>query len=148
MFEGIQWTMAHEIRGSMMVYLALVATSGLTSFYRTAVLFGLLFFSIYNDDDVLLNIPFFTGALLADLSLVLSNATAPIIHSSPRSIKLGGVRIQLHRIPWPLIIFGFAMFFGSYPPDSYEMAHWSQFLFNFGQIIFPYGCTSPCNPKY
>jgi hypothetical protein len=124
----------------MLVYLTLLVTAAFTPFRRCLILFVLTAYFIYCDVDVLLNIPFFTGALLADLSLVLNSKAQTLpswnIPTPVTSFRLKS--ILLHH--WPIILAFLALFIGSYPPDSPELAPWSQFLFEIAQFIFPATC--------
>lgn len=136
-YEGIQWTMAVELHGSFIIYLALAVTSTFTPFYRIASFFALIAYSAYCDDDVLANVPFYIGAILADLSLVLSSNQSP--PSGPWGKGLGG----LLRKHWPIILAVFSLFIGSYPPDSPELSSWSRCLRDIGSRIFPEECCAP-----
>jgi hypothetical protein len=130
--------MAYEIRGSMIVYLVLLVTAGFTARNRVASLFGLLTYSIYNNTDVLAEVPFYTGALLADLSLVLNEQTLSL-----PSWNIGppcGSLYRTLRSHWPIIMFVVGLYIGSYPPNSPDLSVWSQQLYNLGLMIFPTSC--------
>jgi peptidoglycan/LPS O-acetylase OafA/YrhL len=132
--------MAYEIRGSMLVYLFLLVTAGFTPRNRVGALFALLGYSIYNNTDVLAEVPFYTGALLADLSLVLNEQTLAL-----PSWNIGppcGSLYRTLRNHWPIIMFVIGLYIGSYPPNSPDLSVWSQQLYNLGLIIFPSSCTS------
>ena len=96
-------------------------------------------YSIYCDVDVLLNVPFYAGALLADLSLVVNdtNDGLPSWRSGSRTLVLSFLRQH-----WAIITAIVALFIGSYPPDSPEMAGWSNFMYRIGQMVFPPYCNS------
>jgi hypothetical protein len=129
--------MAYEIRGSILVYITLIVTCTFPPFSRAAIFFFLTAYSFYWNPDVLADIPFYTGALLADLSLILAqNASSPAW--STRSTG-PFARLRSH---WPNILAFIGLIIASYPPDSAELAGWSQSMQNLGEIVFPTGCTS------
>ncbi len=128
--------MAYEVRGSMLVYLVLGVTASFTPARRFLCLLGIAAYSIYADSDVLSDLPFYTGAILADISLVLSDKNITILPlfnscNEPR----GDSR-------WAIVSALVALYIGSYPPNSYDKATWSQQLYDLGQVIFPSTCTS------
>lgn len=123
-YDGNQWTMRPELLGSMFLYLTLIATSGFTTFWRRVTLLILATFSFANPDPPMTGVCFFTGALLADLSLVLENTTLP--KTSMRAI-------------WPFVLAIFALFLGSCPEEGPEKAVWSTGLYEVGIRLFP-GC--------
>jgi hypothetical protein len=132
-FEGVQWTMVYEIRGSMSVFLVLIITSSFTSFYRTTALVLLTAWSIVFDRDPLLAIPFYLGTLLADLSLVIDkNRSTSTLDIRP---KLSPTRIV--REHWPIMLAIFSLFLAGYPPNSPDQTAWSQFLLNCAELIIP-----------
>jgi len=129
--------MAYEVRGSMLVYLFLGVTAAFTPTRRFLALFALVAYSTYTDRDVLSDLPFYTGALLADLSLVLNDQQftgLPFFNTCTSLSPTGNSR-------WAILFFFIALYIGSYPPNSYEYATWSQQLNDFGRIIFPSSCT-------
>jgi hypothetical protein len=132
--------MAYEVRGSMLVYLVLGVTASFTPTRRFLCLLGIVAYSIYADSDALSDLPFYIGAILADISLVLSDKNITILPlftccKEPR----GDSR-------WAIVFAFVALYIGSYPPNSYERATWSQQLYNLGQAIFPSTCTPYCDP--
>jgi len=120
--------MRPELFGSMFLYLTLIATAGFTTFWRRVVLFILTAFSFANPDPPMTGVCFFSGALLADLSLALENATP--------------TKPSTHRI-WPVVLATFALFLGSCPEEGPEKAAWSSALYEVGIRLFP-GCILPC----
>lgn len=137
-YEGIQWTMAHELRGSMMIYLALTVTASFTPINRCLVLFGLIAYATWVDIDVLGLVPFYTGALLADMSIVLNSNCSAI--SSFGNLFCTG-RLRLIKTYWPIALSIVALYFASYPPSDHEFATWSENLHQFGLTIFPDSCS-------
>lgn len=128
--------MAYEVRGSMIVFLVLVITASFTPYMRTAVFLFLTAYSVYADTDVLANIPFFTGALLADLSLIADNTPVlPVWNLECCGRRVGGIKVH-----WPILVFLIGLFLGSYPPNSHEMRWWSEALFQIGESLFPSDC--------
>ena len=128
--------MAYEVRGSMMVFLILIVTASFTPRHRAATFFFLIAYSMYADADVLLNIPFFVGALLADLSIVCDNS--PILPIW--NVECFGRRVAGVRVHWPILVFVLGLFFGSYPPNSYEQRSWSTMLHGFKEVVLPEAC--------
>ena len=137
-YEGIQWTLAIEYHGSMMLFLLLTITAPFSTYTRRLLFYVVIAYGIYNG-DLLGEIPFFSGALLADLSLYLNSAdasTAPawgITHSFPKVV----------RNYWPMALFIFALGIGSYPAVAPENAAWSRFLTTVGDAIFHGNCSRP-----
>jgi len=135
MFEYIQWTMAYELRGSMMVYLTLLATSNFTPSWRVAAYIFLTGYSVWFG-NLLGDIPFYSGVLLADLSLV--------IHSNPQTLTRAHRLLGLVRNGWPMVLAFVALFISSYPPEGgVELAAWSRFLIRWGYLFFPSHCIIP-----
>lgn len=136
MFELIQWTMAYEFRGSMMVYLSLVATSTFTSTWRVATY---ILLTVYSSlwGNLLGDIPFYSGVLLADLSLVI-NSKSQTVTGSVHGF-LGHLRNN-----WVMVLAFFALFISSYPPEGgVELHAWSRLLASWGYMFFPSNCIVP-----
>ena len=124
--------MALSLHGPMMVYLALSVTASFTSFGRRTVILILIAYAVYSG-DLLVQIPFYTGTLLADLALSLeSEASSNEFRTPTPSVNRA----------WPIVLTIFALFLASYPPNSPEMAGWSQFLFQIGTHIFHPACNT------
>jgi peptidoglycan/LPS O-acetylase OafA/YrhL len=129
--------MAYELRSSFMIYFLIVVTSSFTTFNRNLLIWFLFAYCWYVDVDVLIDLPFLTGALLADLSLSLAanNGRVP-------SVKINGP-LRHVRNHWAMILFIFSLLVASYPPSDYEMRPWSLFMHQVGQKIFPRDCIHP-----
>jgi peptidoglycan/LPS O-acetylase OafA/YrhL len=127
----IQWTLAIELRGSFLVYLALCVTAGFTPQARIAAFTFLTAYAIYGG-DLLGEIPFFTGTLLADLALVLSSSHDTVSTAEP---FLG----RYHKY-WPTSTAVFALIVASYPTNSPELAAWSRVMIRFGERVFHPDC--------
>ena len=123
--------MAIEVHGSMMVYLALIVTASFTSFYRRIVFLILISYAIYFG-DLMGEIPFYTGALLADLSLYLNSQR----NSEPTHVA----RFLSVRNCWPMAVVFFGLFLASYPPNSPELAGWSMTMYQVGTHILNSEC--------
>jgi len=118
----------------MMMFLTLVATASFTNAGRRAVFLILICHAIWAG-DLLGEIPFYTGTLLADLAISLN-----LHHSSPTDAT---PLVSFRRI-WTSLVVVFALFIASYPPNSPEMAGWSRFLtWQIGVHIFPTECIPP-----
>jgi len=122
----------------MMLFLLLTITAPFSTYTRRLLFYVVIAYGIYNG-DLLGEIPFFSGALLADLSLYLNSAdasTAPswgITHSFPKIV----------RNYWPIALFIFALGIGSYPAVAPENSAWSRFLTTVGDSIFHRNCSHP-----
>ena len=131
--------MGLEMRGSMLLYIALFSTMNFTPSWRLGALFALTLY-FYFTRDVVVGFAFFAGALLADLSIVLGNTTpsSPRIHS--------GESFAGHRLAkkyWPIALAVFALFIGGQPDHNTDRTFWSRIVQNLGQMIFPAGGNRP-----
>ena len=115
-----------------MICLALSVTASFTSFGRRTVILILIAYAVYFG-DLLGQIPFYTGTLLADLALSLES------EASSNEFRIPTPSVNRS---WPIVLTIFALFLASYPPNSEEMAGWSQFLFQIGTHIFHPACTT------
>jgi hypothetical protein len=135
-YELIQWTLAIEYHGSMMLFLLLTITAAFTTYTRRLIFYIVLAYGFYNG-DLLGEIPFFSGALLADLSLYLNSADASTAQS------------WSHKFPkfiqdyWPIAMAIFGLTIGSYPAIAPENAWWSRRLTDIGEALFHPNCNSP-----
>src|SRR5277367_5867108 len=126
--------MAVSLHGSMMVFLTLAATASFTPASRRATFLILICYAIWFG-DLLGEIPFYTGTLLADLSISLS--------FKDDSVSANRTPLLSFRKVWPILTLVFGLFLASYPPNSPEMAEWSSFLtWDIGYRVFPRKCTS------
>ena len=132
--------MALSLHGPLMVYLAPSVTASFTSFGRRTVILILIAYAVYFG-DLLGQIPFYTGTLLADLALSSS------LESEASSNEFRTPTPSVNR-SWPIVLTIFALFLASYPPNSEEMAGWSQFLFQIGTHIFHPACTTLFPPFF
>lgn len=130
----IQWTLAIELRGSLMCYLVLLITASFTPNWRCAVLIVLLSWSVYWG-DLLAEIPFYTGALLADMSILLSKTNGSLTARKSRLAHLQQFS------PTALGIIG--LLICSYPTNNAEMAGWSRFMTHVGQMVLHPHCHRP-----
>lgn len=131
--------MAYELRGSLTVYIILVITSPFTPFWRNSTFLFLTAYSFVYDSDVLLNIPFYAGALLADLSLVVNANNFPTLRLWSGELRIARLqRFIINR--WPIMLAIFAFFVGSCPPFNADRTAWSRFIVQlFAPLIRP-GC--------
>lgn len=132
-YEQIQWTLAIELRGSLLVYFWIGVTSAFTSRHRIGVFLILILYSIYFG-DLLGEIPFYVGLLLANLSLALQN-------NKQTSSTIWVRRISILNQHWPIILFIFALTIGSFPAEKPKLAPWSRFFIQVGNHIFHSQCT-------
>ena len=138
-YEMIQWTLAIELRGSFLVYLALVVTASFTPAHRVAAFTFLIAYSIYAG-DLLAEIPFFTGTLLADLALVLQN---------DKMVSTTSMKNRFSKY-WPEILGFVALLIASYPTNSPELAAWSRFMIRIGEKVLHPDCivSFQCKANY
>jgi len=126
----------------MQVYLMLLVTSAFTPSWRCAVFLAITAHCVYCEPDVLISVPFYAGALLAELSLILNNNN--ISRSPPWNIGFYGGRLLPSPIKkhWPIILAIFALFISSFPVEGYEQRAWSLFLAGIGDYIFRSDCIT------
>ena len=132
--------MAIELRGSLLVYLWIVVTAAFTPYYRRAVFIGLICYSVYFG-DLLGEIPFYVGTLLADLSLFLNSES----YTSSPSWDLGP-KMTMVKNYWSMTLFIFALAVGSFPAEHPELAAWSRFYMSVGYQIFHSRCNLISTP--
>jgi len=90
--------------------------------------------------DLFEGTPFYTGTLLAELSLLYSSSTpASSLRASSQRFHF---RFCNLKGSWPIALALFALFLGSYPYNSPELKSYSRFLTYVGEVLFP----SHCNP--
>lgn len=95
-------------------------------------------YSVFSySEDFLCGVHFYTGALLAELSLVVGNSSYRT--STSRRIRHCGL-LRIVKNYWAIILAIFALVLGSYPDSGEEQAAWSRFLFQLGWLIFPSNC--------
>jgi hypothetical protein len=125
----------------MMLFLLLTITAAFTTYTRRLLFYIVIAYGVYNG-DLLGEIPFFSGALLADLSLYLNSpdaSTGPswsVRHNIPKFV----------RDYWPLALAIFGAMIGSYPAVAPETAAWSRFLTEVGNRIFHPHCNGHKTP--
>lgn len=119
----------------MLVWITLVATTNFTTRWRAAVLFIGVVYS-YCARDVVVMFLFYSGALLADLSLAIRANTlnAPSLPTFQESRVNPKRLIKRH---WPIAAAIIALIIASLPYRSPERLWWSRTLFNFGEAVFP-----------
>ena len=125
-YERNQWSLPFLLKGSMMIYLTLLATLRLTARWRMTVFFGLYALSwCWNDAMIGMNI--YSGAFLAELNMHLGTANSlPACRSLPmRAVAIFLVILGLHLC--------------GYPESKNDWAKWSKDLGEIGLRIFPKG---------
>ena len=125
-YERNQWSLPFLLKGSMMVYLTLLATLRCTPRWRMTLFFSLYALSwAWNDAMIGMNI--YGGAFLAELNMHLGTANSSrLCHSmTMRIIAIFMVFIGLH--------------FCGYPESKNDWAKWSKDLGEIGLRIFPKG---------
>jgi len=123
------------MRGSFLVFLVLMTTASATTLWRRIILI-LTACYFYNSGDFIGPFCFFSGALLAELSLFLRG-------SRPKEITLNlfGSKWELaiHRI-WPIALAVVAFFLATMPPENQLYVAWSRKVYEFfEQNVTPSG---------
>jgi hypothetical protein len=125
--------MRSEMVCSMSLYTTLIATSNFTPFWRCASLVIMDAFSLYTPDTFYSGACFFTGGILADLSIALENSRSS---SAVQQVRLRRL-IEPVKFCWPIILAVFALYVGSYPEEHEDHAAWSQHLHQWGDYYAP-----------
>jgi hypothetical protein len=125
-YEVNQWTLTHEMRGSLLVFLLLTVTAPATPHWRrTILILTALYF--YNSGEFIGPFFFLCGALLSDLSLVLRAKTHQDLCMHPFDSERGRI---LHQ-HWPFGLAFVAAFLGTMPPENQRYTTWSRIVFDF-----------------
>ena len=120
-----------------MVYLWIIVTASFTPYYRRSVFIVLILYSLYFG-DLLGEIPFYVGTLLADLSLVLNSES----YKNSPTWEVGR-QMNIVKNYWPITLAIFALAIGSFPAEHPGRASWSRFLMRVGARLFHPNCTFP-----
>jgi hypothetical protein len=124
--------MGFEMRGSMLIYIALFTTMSFTPSWRVAT-FGFLAAYFFISRDFLSGFTFFAGALLADLSLILGKISLP-----PSPTLNGQSKVRRRFLGhWPIGLAILALFIGGFPDRDIHRTAWSRILGSVGYWIFP-----------
>ncbi|MCJ1413519.1 hypothetical protein MMC19_007625 [Ptychographa xylographoides] len=124
-YDRIQWTLCYLLRGSMLVYLTLVATAYVRPRYRMLI-YTTLYLYYWKMGDAVVGINIYAGMLLAELTFDSDLQTHVSNHPTLYSV-LSSLGILL------------GTFIISYPEEHPEWARWSNGLMEFGHYIFPAG---------
>lgn len=116
-----------------MCYLVLIITANFTPYWRRAVFLVLLTWSAYWG-DLMAEIPFYIGALMADMSIVLSQKGNTVSTTSSRNIE----RLQKY---WPVTLGIISLVLCSYPPNWAELSPWSHAMMRLANRFFHSNCT-------
>jgi peptidoglycan/LPS O-acetylase OafA/YrhL len=119
----------------MMLFLLLTITAAFTTYTRRLIFYIVLAYGFYNG-DLLGEIPFFSGALLADLSLYLNSADAATAPSWSNKFP------KFIRDYWAIAMAIFGLTIGSYPAFVPENSWWSRRLTDVGVALFHPNCNS------
>jgi len=140
-YEKNQWTLGWEMRGSMLVFLVLSMTAGLTVFWRRVflVLTTCYFFASAEFPSPLL---FFSGAIFAEISLAQlawqNNTPKSILEEKEPTTCRSWKRLV--REYWPGAMAIFALYLASSPPEYVERAAYSRAIwFVFQRYVVPSG---------
>jgi len=118
-----QWAMILFLKGTLALYVILLATVRATARYRMLIFSGLVILS-WAKRDTHIGLPIYTGALLTEVSML------PFIiqYSTNR-------RFVNHILPFSMVLLGWYLI--SFPVHKPEWQPWSNALFELGKCIFP-----------
>ncbi|KAF2396959.1 hypothetical protein EJ06DRAFT_180869 [Trichodelitschia bisporula] len=132
-YDKNQWTMYWIFKGSITLYVVLLATVRAAPYYRMLVFFILLMYS-WSFGDTLVGIPIYCGAMFTELWL------------TPSIVRFSASRQLLNRaIPISMVAVG--LFIMSFPSQNVQFMHWSLSMNNLGLLLFPEG-TETANVWY
>ena len=142
-YEGNQWTLSWEMRGSMLVFLVLTITADFKRSWRR-VFFILTAFYYFKSGEFLGPFCFFAGAILAEVSLLQSKyakseMSYPITDPSERIY-------QMVCEYWPFALAILALLLASVPPENPTLAPYSATIWHwFDDHITTTDGISPIN---
>jgi len=128
-YDNNQWTLLPLLKGSMMVYMMLIATAYCKPRYRMLVELG-LFVYYYISNDSAFGMQFFFGAFLSDLS------------QHPAHIAWCQGRKWPSRFLSPILIL-IGLLLASYPEDKAQWMPWSRYMGQTSIYIFPKDNETP-----
>lgn len=124
-YDRNQWSMTWFLKGTMTLYVTLLATVRAQPRYRMLIFAALFLFS-WKTRDTLIGMPIFAGGLLCEISM------EPIVS------KFSASRSTIRRaLPLSMAIVGWYLM--SYSGDNTEWASWSNSLLQIGIKLFPDG---------
>ncbi|KAH6682500.1 acyltransferas-like protein [Halenospora varia] len=128
-YDNNQWTLLPLLKGSMLVYMMLIATAYAKPRYRMMIELA-LFVYYYVSNDSAFGMQFFFGAFLSDLS------------QHEAHIAWCQARKWPSRFLAPVFIM-FGLLLASYPEDRPEWMGWSTMMGKTSEYIFPEGNETP-----
>ena len=137
------------MRGSLLVFLVLGVTASHTKFCRRWILFLSALYYL-NNGDFVSSFCFFSGALLADLSLTLRANASNSTTSDATPSHYPRLRFRRHIIRyWPIALAIFALFLGTMPPENEYYRPYSRFIYIFFEtyIVPERGINAILNSK-
>src|SRR5271170_8446063 len=124
--------MSYELRGSMLIYLTILATANFTPTWRVAVMFALTAF-FYAAGEIFGTCTFLFGALLANLQLVLGDRFPESqTDSSRRSFCVRSAKQS-----WPVALFVVALLSDGLPVSGPPKPIWTSIFRRIGISILP-----------
>jgi hypothetical protein len=138
-YEANQWSLGWEMRGSMLLFLGLTMFVQFTCFWRRVFLiYATAYFFENGEFSPAL---FYAGALLAEISLVVSLQPQTITPAHDNRGVSQPWKMLLKKY-WPVALAILALFIGSSPPEGQHRAAYSRFLWTFFERhITPNGGT-------
>jgi hypothetical protein len=128
--------MSLEMRGSMLLWITLIPTMNFTTRWRVVVLLlGAFYF--YCARDLALLFLFYSGALLADLSLAMGSTATLKSPSSPTFQRSRVCTKQIIKRYWPIVTAIIGLFLGCLPERNPDRQWWSRTLTEYGKAFFP-----------
>ncbi|KAJ5793683.1 hypothetical protein N7457_000282 [Penicillium paradoxum] len=123
-YDQPQWALVHLFRGSLYVFMTLLALVNTTPLFRVCAQMVLYAYSWATLDSIV-GINIFAGMILAELSFYNLTALRP--------------RLFFKILPYGLVTLG--LYLCSYPDQYAEQTGWSAQLTSLAQIIFPSGAN-------
>ncbi|KAI9737035.1 MAG: hypothetical protein M1834_000625 [Cirrosporium novae-zelandiae] len=120
-YDQPQWALLYLFKGSVLIFMTLLATINTTPKWRVFAEIGLYSWSWYMG-DCLVGMNVYAGMILAELSM------NPITVKPPKELDIFTI---------PLAIIG--LFLCSFPTEYADTSNWSSFLMWLGMFIFPAG---------
>src|SRR5271163_3400973 len=120
------------MQGALLVFLAIMITAAQTAFWRRAVLILTTIYYFYSGQFMSI-FCFFSGALLADLSLSLRASSQASEKASPPEYQAEqpSVWVPYLKEYWPIATAIFALLLASVPPQDQHYVYYSRVLYFF-----------------
>ncbi|KAL9617107.1 MAG: hypothetical protein Q9160_008097 [Pyrenula sp. 1 TL-2023] len=121
-YDQPQWALVYLFKGSLYVFMVLLATNRTTPRFRVLV-YAILYTWSWSIGECLVGTNVFFGMFLAELSFLPQSTISP------------DAAIHVQALPFVLAFFSLILM--SYPNEYTTWAPWSRLLLNIGYTIFP-----------